>query len=61
MAFHKKKGKFFKPNAKLNLPIYLDSEMQSYLRERAQLKETDLNKLANKLLRRDINITSSVM
>ncbi len=54
------RGKFFKPNAKLNLPVYLDSEVQNYLRERAQSKGVELNQLVNELLRRDIDMIESV-
>jgi hypothetical protein len=54
------RGKFFKTNATLNLPVYLDSEVQSYLRERAQSKGVELNQLVNELLRRDIDMIESV-
>ena len=32
------RGKFFRENSKLNLPIYLDDEVQNYLQERARSK-----------------------
>ena len=54
------RGKFFQPNAKLNLPVYLDSEVQNYLRERAQSKGIELNQLVNELLRKDIDMIESV-
>ena len=54
------RGKFFKPNATLNLPVYLDSEVQNYLRERAQSKGIELNQLVNELLRKDIDMIESV-
>lgn len=54
------RGKFFKPDAELNLPVYLDSEVQSYLRERAQSKGVELNQLVNELLRKDIDMIESV-
>ena len=54
------RGKFFKPNATLNLPVYLDSEVQNYLRERAHSKGVELNQLVNELLRKDIDIIESV-
>ena len=28
------RGKFHRPNARLNLPVYLDADVQSYLRGR---------------------------
>ena len=32
------RGKFYRPNAKLNLPIYLETEVLDYLTERAKAK-----------------------
>ena len=33
------RGKFFKPGAALNLPVYLEAEVQAYLSARARLEE----------------------
>jgi hypothetical protein len=41
------RGKFFHKNAKLNLPVYLDSEVQSYLQERAKSKGVEVAQLVN--------------
>ena len=51
-----KRGKFTRPNARLNLPIYLDAEVQSYLSALAARKGVALSELANDLLRKDIAI-----
>lgn len=40
------RGKFYRPNLKLNLPVYLDAEVQAYL--------------ANDLLKREIAIIEAV-
>ena len=32
------RGKFFRPNAELRLPIYLSADVQAYLAERAAQK-----------------------
>ena len=50
------RGKFYRPNARLNLPVYLDAEVQSYLANIAAKKGVPVSDLANELLKRDIAI-----
>ena len=50
------RGKFYRPKAKLNLPVYLDAEVQAYLADIASKKGVPVSDLANDLLRRDIAI-----
>jgi hypothetical protein len=50
------RGKFHRPNARLNLPVYLDAEVQDYLAELAAKKGVPLSDLANDLLKKDIAI-----
>lgn len=54
------RGKFFKANAELCLPIYLDEDVQGYLTERAADKGVALGEMVNGLLRREIQIIESV-
>lgn len=54
------RGKFFRPDAVLRLPIYLDSEVQSYLAERAAQKGIPLDDLVNSLLKQDIQMVELV-
>lgn len=54
------RGKFFRENAKLNLPIYLDEEVQSYLQERASSKGVEVAQLVNEMLRLDIKLIEAV-
>ena len=54
------RGKFFRENARLNLPIYLDDEVQSYLQERAKSKGVEVTRLVNEMLRQDIKLIESV-
>lgn len=49
-----KRGKFYQLNAKLNLPVYLDADVQSYLAAVAAKEGVPLSKLANDLLKREI-------
>ena len=54
------RGKFFRENAKLNLPIYLDDEVQSYLQERARSKGVEVAQLVNEMLKQDIKLIEAV-
>ena len=47
-------------NAKLNLPVYLDEEVQRYLQERAKAKGMEVAQLVNEMLRQDIKLIESV-
>jgi len=48
------RGKFHRPGLRLSLPVYLDDDVQTYLSARAKSKGTDLGRLVNDLLKRDI-------
>jgi hypothetical protein len=50
------RGKFFKTGAALNLPVYLDAEVQAYLAERAKARGVEVAQLVNDLLRKDIEL-----
>jgi len=54
------RGKFYRPNAKLNLPVYLDDEVRAYLADIATKKGVPVSDLANDLLKRDIAIIEAV-
>jgi len=50
------RGKFFYPDARLNLPVYLDDQVQSRLAALADAKGVDFSVLVNDLLRKDIEL-----
>lgn len=50
------RGKFYRPDTKLNLPVYLDSEVQARLASLARSKGVELSVLVNELLRKDIEL-----
>ncbi len=50
------RGKFFHPGAKLNLPVYLDDQVQSRLAALANAKGVDFSVLVNDLLKKDIEL-----
>ena len=54
------RGKYFHANAKLNLPVYLDQEVQAYLSAIASKKGVQLSAVANDLLKREIGIIEAV-
>ena len=54
------RGKFFRKNAKLNLPVYLDDQVQSYLQERARSKGVEVAQLVNEMLKQDIKLIETV-
>ena len=54
------RGKFYRPNAKLNLPVYLDDEVRAYLATIATKKGVPVSDLANDLLKREIAIIEAV-
>ena len=54
------RGKFYRTELKLNLPIYLEGEVKEFVEKIAQRKKTDINCVVNNLLRGDM-IISEVM
>ena len=50
------RGKFFRKNTVLKIPVYLEPEVQRFLSERAKAKGIDVSDLANDLLKRDIEL-----
>ena len=45
------RGKFYRPNAKLNLPIYLDDDVAEFVQKYAKRKKMDAQAAANEILR----------
>ncbi|MCU7951915.1 MAG: hypothetical protein KZQ64_00645 [gamma proteobacterium symbiont of Bathyaustriella thionipta] len=54
------RGKFYRPDAQMNLPVYLDDEVKSYLSERADAKGIGLGEMVNDLLKKDIALIEGV-
>ena len=48
------RGKFYRPDAKLRLPVYLDDPVQQRLTALAEAQGIELSSLVNDLLRQDI-------
>jgi hypothetical protein len=50
------RGKFYRPDMKLNIPIYLDEEVSAFVDKIASKKRIDRSAVVNELLRGDIKI-----
>jgi len=50
------RGKFYHPEAELNLPVYLEPEVADFMGKIAGEKGTNLETLVNDWLRRDIGL-----
>ena len=53
---HGVRGKFYRPGMKLNLPVYLDEDVQIQLTNLARAKGVDLSDLVNDLLKKDLEL-----
>ena len=54
------RGKFYRPNAELRIPVYLEPDAAAFLRKIAEDKGTDVQQIVNDLIRRDIDLIKSV-
>ncbi len=54
------RGKFYQPAAKLNLPVYLDKEVLSFVLRIAEKRKTDLSSIVNELLRKDMQLADAL-
>ena len=54
------RGKFYDPDAKISLPVYLEAEVLSYFAAKAKAKGVELNTLINDLLKKDIALIEEV-
>ena len=55
-----KRGKFYRRDAKLNLPTYLDYEVVAFIEDMANKKGTDVSSVANQLLRNNMQLAEVV-
>ena len=54
------RGKFYRPDIKLNIPIYLDEEVLAFIEKIASKKGIDRSSVVNELLRGDIKIAEFI-
>ena len=53
------RGKFYRANARFNMPIYLDSKVQRFVEQIAESRRTDVSAVVNSLLRSDMALVES--
>ena len=54
------RGKFYQANARLNLPVYLDKEVLTFVLRIAEKRKTDLSAIVNELLRKDMQLADAL-
>lgn len=54
------RGQFYQPGVTVNVPVYLETDVQAYLSAIASRKGVALSELANDLLKKDIQILKIV-
>ena len=54
------RGKFYRPDAKLRMPVYLEPEAAAFLRRVADERGTEIERIVNDWIRRDIELIKSV-
>ncbi len=54
------RGKFYSKDIAINLPVYLDDEVQTFIAGIAEKKHLDLTQVVNNLLRSDIGLAHAM-
>jgi hypothetical protein len=54
------RGKFYRPDALLNIPIYLDGDIFAYLSERANSQRIEVSQLIHEILRKTIDLVEAI-
>jgi hypothetical protein len=54
------RGKFYRPDMKLNIPIYLDDEVSTFIEKIASKKGVDRSSVVNELLKGDIKLAEAM-
>lgn len=48
------RGKFYRPDVELNLPVYLEPDVAKVVRERAKKRDVGIDTVVNDWIRKDI-------
>lgn len=54
------RGRFYRPGVKLNIPVYLDQDIEGWFAEKAKARGVEVQHLVNELLRKDISLIQEV-
>jgi len=55
------RGKFYRPEARLNLPIYLDADIAEFVQNYAEQKQVDAQTVVNTILRRNKEMIQALL
>ena len=50
------RSRFYHPDAKLNIPLYLDSDVECYFLSKTKAKGVNMQEMVNEMLRKDISL-----
>jgi hypothetical protein len=54
------RGKFYRPEASLNLPVYLEEDVREFVTRIAESKHSDVAQVVNDLLRSDMGLAKAL-
>lgn len=54
------RGKFYRPNVRLNLPVYLDEDIADFIHKYAKRKKVDAQTVVNEILRSNKEMLQSL-
>jgi hypothetical protein len=54
------RGKFYRPNVRLNLPVYLDDDIAEFIQKYAKHKKVDMQTVVNEILRNNKEMIQSL-
>jgi len=55
------RGKFFRSDIRLNLPVYLDDDVMEFVEKIAKKKNTDIQTVVNQILKSDIKMAETLL
>ena len=56
-----KRGKFYNPEAKLNIPIYLDKDVQLFVEKIAKKRKKDPTSIVNSIIKKNIQLYKTML
>jgi len=55
------RGKFYDPEAQLNLPVYLEPDIAAFIQKYSKEKNIETQTIVNQWLRKDIEVIRSIL
>lgn len=54
------RGRFYRKNAKIVLPVYLEQDVQSFVQSIAESKQSDISTIVNEILKSDMRLAEVI-